>query len=213
MALLALPIGGFLVIFLASLLLFGEMLVNVKGLFAAIGTVLYVLYFVYLVSGQSLYWILSLLIIGLIFIILDGKLINNGSVALVGLVMLMVASALPAPSLLYGVLVSFAFLLGVSLSFLFLKVFPPRSFWSKVTLLDQLSSDKGYNSLNSHYKELVGKKGRTSTPFRPIGTIVINGESYSATTNGTWLDANIAVIVVSVDGTKIVVKQEEEAAD
>lgn len=205
--LLALPVGGFLVIFLASLFLFGELLVDTKGIFAVIGTGLYIIYFLSVSSTMPIYLILVLLVAGIIFIILDGKLINHGFVAIIGLLLVMLASALPAPSFLYGVLVSFGYLFGVSLSFLFLKVFHPRHFWSRVALFDQLSSENGYNSLNNHYKDLVGKEGTTRTPFRPIGTIVVDGESYSATTNGYWLEPETAIKVISVDGTKIVVQQ------
>lgn len=211
MALLGLPIGGFVVIFLASILLFGEVLVNTKGIFALIGTGLYVLYFVYNISDQSLYLILSLLIVGLVFIIIDGKFINHGFVAIIGLLFVMIASALPSPTLIYGVLVSFGVLLGVSASFLFLYVFPARRFWSKVTLVDQLSGDNGYNSLNAHYRDLLGKKGVTLTPFHPVGTINIEGKSYSATSEGAWLEADVPIKVISIDGTKIVVKPIEES--
>ena len=197
---------GFIVIFLASLLLFAECLVKTRGFFGIIGVVLFAFYFAHHLPGQSPFTMIALLFLGFIFIILDGKLINNGSVALIGVILMLLACALPTPSVAYGVGVAIAFLLGSSGSLLFLKVFKPREYWFKIALMDQLTSEKGYDSINQEYRGLVGKVGMTLTPFRPVGNIEVDGNSYSAITDGTWLEPGIEVEVVSVDGTRIMVK-------
>ncbi len=211
MDILALPWVGFIVVFLAALLVFGEMLVKSKGIFSLIGGILFILYFVYHLNGNSPTLMIVLLAAGLGLIIIDGKLIANGSVAVIGIIMMMLACALPTPSLIYGIIVSIAFILGLAASFVFLKVFPSRNYWNKLTLVDQLTSDKGYNSINNHYKELVGQTGETATPFRPVGTVTIDNKSYSAITNGMWLNAGERVKVTTIDGTKIVIEKVHEA--
>lgn len=197
---------GFVVVLLASLLFFAECLVKAKGIFGIIGVVLFGLYFSHHLPGQSPFAMLTLLFVGFLCIIIDGKLINNGSVALIGLVLMLLACALPAPTVAYGVGVAIAFLIGSGGSLLFLKVFPPRGYWFKIALMDQLTSEKGYDSINQGYKGLVGKAGKTLTPCRPVGNIEIEGNSYSAITGGTWLEPDVEVEVVSVDGTKIMIK-------
>lgn len=47
------------------------------------------------------------------------------------------------------------------------------------------------------------------TDFRPTGTIDIEGNPYSATSGGRWIKADTEVEVVSVDGTRILVKAVE----
>jgi membrane-bound ClpP family serine protease len=206
MGLLSFTFVGFIVVFLASLLFFAEMLVKAKGIFGLVGAILFALYFAHHLPGQSPFTMITLLVLGFLCIIIDGKLINNGSVALIGLILMLLACALPAPTVSYGVVVAIAFLIGSGGSLLFLKVFPPRDFWFKITLMDQLTSEKGYDSMNQGYKNLVGKVGVTLTPCRPVGNIDIEGNSYSAITGGTWLEQGTKVEVVAVDGTKIMIK-------
>lgn len=210
MAVLEFPVVGFFVILIAALLLFGEMLVKVRGIFAVIGIGLMAVYFVHFLTADNFLWLFIVYAGGLFFILLDLKVINQGFAALVGIVMVMIALMIPAPSFIYGAMVAMAFLIGLCLSFLFLRVFSPREFWSKLTLRDRLTSDRGYNSINEEYNDLVGKQGTTGTPFRPIGTVYIDDKPYSAITEGKWLEANMPVIVTSVDGTRIVVKEKQD---
>lgn len=207
MDILAFPWVGFIVVFLAALLVFGEMLVKTKGIFSTIGGILFILYFIYHLDQNSPTLMIILLAAGLALIIIDGKLLANGSVAAIGIILMMLACALPTPSLLYGIIVSIAFILGLSASFVFLKIFPARNYWNKLTLVDQLTSEKGYNSINDSYKNLIGETGETATPFRPVGTVSINNKSYSAISNGVWLNAGELVKVVDIDGTKIVIEK------
>lgn len=202
---------GFLVVFLGTLFLFGELLVRAKGLFAIVGIGIMAAYFSFHItpgSGMGL-WIALLYIIGISLIILDGKVFTDGTIALLGIFLMVLGIAIPAPSIIYGFLVAMALLLGVGASFLFIKVFPPRSLWAKMTLKDRLTGEAGYNSINKSYRDLVDKQGKTTTPFRPIGTLIIDGNYYSATSENIWLAEGTVVKVISVDGTRIVVREIE----
>ncbi|HET7628450.1 MAG TPA: NfeD family protein [Bacillales bacterium] len=208
--LLDFPIIGFFVIFFSSLLLFGEMLVKTRGIFALIGIGLMAVYFSYFVNDENVYLLSFLYVAGLLTIIIDAKLLNHGIVALFGVVMMMAAVAIPAPSVLYGVLAAIALLVGMSGSFVFLKVFRPRAIWGKLTLKDRLTSEAGYNSINEEYRTLIGRTGMTETPFRPSGTVKIEGKSYSAVSEGKWLQSDMPVLVTAVDGTRIVVQEKTD---
>jgi membrane-bound ClpP family serine protease len=200
---------GFFVVFLGTLFLFGELLVKVKGLFAIIGIGIMATYFSFHISvgsGMGL-WVALLYIVGVSLIVIDGKFITDGTIALFGVILMIVGIAIPSPSIVYGFLVAMALLLGVAASTLFMKVFPSRNLWSKMTLKDRLTSDLGYNSINASYKEFVGMEAVTATPFRPTGTIELDGKYYSATCDSHWLNAGTTVEVIAVDGTKIVVKK------
>ncbi|MCM3712873.1 NfeD family protein [Halalkalibacter oceani] len=201
---------GFLVVFLGTLFLIGELLVRAKGLFALLGIAIMAMYFSYHLSGEVGFWVVILYVVGLALIIIDGKVITDGTVALLGIILMIIGLAVPAPTFLYGVFVSMGFLLGGFGSALFLKVFPSRNLWAKMTLKDRLTGDLGYNSINESYTSLVGKEGKTLTPFRPTGSIEIDGAQYSATSGGQWIEAGAPIEVVSVDGTRIVVKKREE---
>ncbi|PFG13932.1 NfeD family protein [Bacillus sp. es.036] len=210
MEILSLPAVGFLVVLLSVLFLFGELLVRVKGIFGLIGILILTFYFSYhLTSLSSMVWMGLVFAVGLGLVILDGKLLNDGTFGLIGLAMMVTAVAIPSPTFLYGLLVSSGFLIGTAASFLFLRVFPARSMWTKMTLKDRLSSEMGYNSMNVEYKKLVGETAIALTPFRPSGTIEMNDKKYSAISAGSWIDKDAVVVVTSVDGTRIVVEEKK----
>lgn len=201
---------GFFVVLMGTLFLFGELLVKAKGIFAILGIGIMSIYFSFHIGGDTGFWVILLYIVGLLLIIVDGKAIGDGTVAILGILLMIFGLAIPSPSILYGVLVSMGFLLGGFGALLFLKVFPSRNIWSKMTLKDKLSSEAGYNSINTNYGNLLGKRGTTLTPFRPTGTIVVEGEKYSATSESQWIDKDVAIEVISVDGTRIVIKKVED---
>ncbi|PAD92978.1 NfeD family protein [Shouchella clausii] len=200
---------GFIVVAFGTLFLIGELLVRARGLFGLLGIGLICMYFIYHLNGDVGTWVIVFYLIGLGLIIFDGNVTSDGTIAAIGVILMIIGLAIPAPDFVYGVLVSFATVIGAFASLLFLKVFPHRNMWAKMTLKDQLSSEKGYNSMNESYKELVGKKGVALTDFRPTGTIDIEGNPYSATSGGRWIKADTEVEVVSVDGTRILVKAVE----
>ncbi|KAA0549573.1 nodulation protein NfeD [Bacillus sp. BGMRC 2118] len=204
------PSVGFFVLLLATLFLVGEMLVKTRGLFGVIGLALITSYFIVHNTGDHVIWIVALYVVGLLFVFLDGKFINDGTVAIIGVIMMVAAVAIPAPTILYGILSGAGLLIGGLLSPLFLKVFPSREMWSKVALKDRLTSEEGYNSINSSYESLIGKVGMAITPFRPVGTIEIDGKHYSAVSDGEWMESGSEIVVVKVDGTKILIKRVEE---
>ncbi|MFB4164742.1 NfeD family protein [Alteribacillus sp. JSM 102045] len=200
---------GFLIVFFGTVFLMGEMLVKAKGLFAVLGITFMSLFFSFHIDTASSMWILILYAAGIGLIILDGKVISDGTIAVFGALLMSLGLAVPTPSITYGVLVVLGFIIGLFTAGLFLKVFPRRNLWAKITLRDRLSGDLGYNSMSETYKALEGKEGKTITPFRPIGTISIEGNQYSATSGGQWLEADEQIKVVSVDGTRILVKRKE----
>lgn len=206
LAILDMPFVGFLVVMLGALFLFSELFVRAKGIFFVIGIILFTAYFFHFITSTSMLWLAIVFVIGLSLVIIDGAFIGDGTLTAVGLFVMGLSVAVPAPSILYGVVSVFGLAAGFGLALLFLKVMKPRNMWKKMALKDKLTSEDGYNSLNERYLQLVGKEGITKTVFRPTGTVEIEGETYSAVTEGLWLEKDTPVLVVKVDGTKIVVK-------
>ncbi|SDI33194.1 NfeD family protein [Natribacillus halophilus] len=205
MAWLDISLFGFLVVFLATMFFLGELLVKAKGIFGLIGFALITLYFAHHIDGATGLWVIVLYAAGLLLILVDGKLLGDGLLSFFGGLLMIVGLAVPAPDLTYSFLAGSAVIFGALASFLFMKVFPHRDMWSKMTLRETLSSEEGYNSMNESYGDLIGKEGKTLTDFRPIGTVEIEGQTYSATTGASWLEKDTDIKVTSVDGTRIVV--------
>ncbi|WP_421904172.1 NfeD family protein [Oceanobacillus halophilus] len=198
---------GLIITGLGTLFLIGEVLVNAKGVFGILGIGFISVYFgAYATETSSLILMLILYFIGLLLIIIDGKVINDGTLATIGLAIMLFSVALVAPSFSAGLYSVLGVIFGAAGSLIFLKVFKKRNMWNKLTLKDQLTSEAGYNSINADYEKLKGESGITMTDLRPVGTIKINNKDYSAVSNGQWIEKNTEIRVVQVDGTKILVE-------
>lgn len=198
---------GFVITFLGTLFLIGEVLVNMRGLFALLGIGFITVYFGAYVGTESVILMIIIYFVGLVLIVVDGKIVNDGTLATIGLVSMLTAVGIAAPSVAAAVYAIIGVLLGVGCSFFFLKVFKRREMWTKIALKDQLSKEAGYNSMNMEYETLVNEVGVTLNDLRPVGTIKINGKDYSAISDGKWIKKDSKVRVVKVDGTKILVEE------
>ncbi|HLR71303.1 MAG TPA: NfeD family protein [Pseudogracilibacillus sp.] len=198
---------GFVLVGLGTLFLLGEILVDTKGVFAILGISFIVLYFyVYLAEPTTFVIMLIIYFIGLFLIIIDGKVLNDGTLAILGLAGMILSVIITAPNFFAGLYAVIGIILGAVLSFSFLKIFKPRNMWNKIMLKDRLTKEAGYSSLNEEYEQLVGKTGTTLTDLRPVGTIKIEGKEYSAISNAQWIKKGTYVQVTQVDGTRILVK-------
>ena len=68
-------------------------------------------------------------------------------------------------------------------------------------------SEEGFRSSTSIDESLLGKEGLTSTPLRPSGIAMLDGERCGVVTRGEMLDRNVSVKVIDVTGNRIVVKK------
>ena len=198
---------GFVITFLGTLFLIGEVLVNMKGFSALLGIGFITVYFGAYVGTESVVLMLIIYFVGLVLIVIDGKIVNDGTLATIGIVTMLTAVGVAAPSVTSALFAIIGVLLGIGCSFFFLKVFKRRDMWTKIALKDQLTTEAGYNSMNSEYKKLVKQEGVTLNDLRPVGTVKINGKDYSAISDGRWIPKDTKIQVVSVDGTKILVEE------
>ncbi len=198
---------GFVITFLGTLFLIGEVLVNMRGLFALLGIGFITVYFAAYVGTESVILMIIIYFIGLVLIVIDGKIVNDGTLATIGLISMLTAVGVAAPTIPSAIYAVIGVLLGVGCSFFFLKVFKRREMWTKIALKDQLSKEAGYNSMNMEYEKLIDHEGITLNDLRPVGTVKINGKDYSAISDGKWITKDSRVRVVKVDGTKILVEK------
>lgn len=198
---------GFVFVGLGTLFLFGEILVNMRGIFAILGISFMTLYFyVYSLESTSFMIMISIYFIGIILIIIDGKVVNDGTLATIGLASMILSVSLTAPNIFAGLYAVLGIIIGGAISFSFLKLFKRRKMWQKIALKDRLTKEAGYSTLTSEYESLLGKTGITVTNLRPIGTISIDEKEYSAISNAIWIEKGTKVKVVQIDGTRILVK-------
>ncbi|KAB8128428.1 nodulation protein NfeD [Gracilibacillus oryzae] len=201
-----------LVVGFATLFLIGEILVNAKGIFSLLGLGFITVYFSSLLDTGMFFIMIIIYFVGILLIVIDGKIMNDGTLAVIGAALMIISVGFASPNWLAGAYAVLGVFVGGLSSLLFLKVFKKRKMWTKITLFDQLTEEAGYSSINSSYKSLKGKKGVTVTDMRPIGTIKVEDKEYSAITQGKWLERDTEIIIESVDGTRILVKELDQGA-
>ncbi len=205
-------IGAFFLVFFGAMFFFSEFLVKARGIAGLIGVVLLTWYF-YGQSENGGIWMIVFAIIGAVFIILDGKLLQDGTLAGLGLLMLLIGLVIPTGSVTFGLIVAVGWITGLLLSFLSLKILPKRDMWERIVLRDSLTKEEGYRSVSDKHLQLVGKTGVTLTDMRPSGTIEIDHQPYSADSGGQWISKGTPVRVVAVDGTKILIEPIREETE
>lgn len=196
---------GFFITGFATLFLIGEILVNMRGLFGLLGIGFIVVYFSAYLDTGSFILMTIIYFAGIVLIIIDGKLLNDGTLSTLGLAGMLLSVALAAPDLTSGLYAVAGVLVGGFSSLLFLKVFKHRKMWSKITLKDRMTKEAGYNSMNQEYEKLLGEEGVTLNSLRPVGTIEVHATNYSAISNGQWIEKGKTIRIVQVDGTRILV--------
>ncbi|MDA8354536.1 MAG: nodulation protein NfeD [Firmicutes bacterium] len=199
-----------LMVFLAGMLLVTEFLVQARGLAGIGGAALLSVYAISQTPGLH-GWSVGLLLIGVLLLLLDGKLIQDGTLSALGLILMLVGLVLPTGDFLTGSLVAVMWILGLFSGLFSLKILPRRKLWDRLVLKQSLTSDTGYRSVNEQTLELVGRKGRAVSHLRPSGTIELDGERYSGISDGVWIEKGTPIRVVSVDGTRILVEAHNDA--
>lgn len=193
---------------IGTMFLIGEILVNMRGLFALLGIFSISLYFYfYLTDFMTVVIMFIIYIVGLLLVLIDGKFIGDGTLGIIGIIAMIVSVALTAPNITAGLYAVVGLIIGIFISFSFLKFLPRRNVWSKLMLKDRLTEEEGYSTLNEEYVKLVGKRGETITDLRPVGNVRIEAKEYSCISEGQWIEKGTEVIVQEVDGTKILVKK------
>lgn len=76
----------------------------------------------------------------------------------------------------------------------------------RLILTDSTSTESGYVS-NVNRLELIGRVGITITPLRPSGTVKVDDERLDVVAEGGFIEKDIAVKVIKVEGSRIVVRE------
>src|SRR5690625_5085033 len=205
--LMQLSFMSFIIVGLGTMFLIGEILVNMRCIFAILGIFLIRPFFYTNISYSNMIIIMFIIyIIGLILIVIDGKVLNDGTLTVLGIGSMIASVSITAPNLTSGIYSVIGIIVGALLSLAFLKIFKPRKMWGKIALKDRLTTEAGYTTLTEEYKNLISQSGITLTDMKPTGTVKINEKEYSAVSTGNLIKKDKKIKVISVDGTKIQVE-------
>ncbi|WP_407701926.1 NfeD family protein [Viridibacillus soli] len=178
---------------------------GVPGAMSIVAIILF--FFGHLVAGFAGYESIVLLIVGIILIVAEFFL-PGGIIGFLGfgavILSLLLAGANVA-HMAYSILA--ALLVAVIGMVILMKFFGKKmTMLNKMVLKDATDTEQGYVS-NVNRVELIGREAVTSTPLRPSGAIMLEGERIDVVSEGGYIDAQKKVNIIKVEGPRIVVRE------
>jgi membrane-bound serine protease (ClpP class) len=103
--------------------------------------------------------------------------------------------------------VALSLLIAIAVSVAFLRLLPRLPYGRSLVLATGLDARAGYASAPEGDLKWVGKQGVASTPLRPAGIALLEGERVDVVSQGEYIAADVPIEVMRVDGNRIVVRQ------
>jgi len=154
---------------------------------------------------MSIFFISILIIFGILLIVLEILIVPGFIVGIAGAVF--VVMGIGWAWQVYGSTVGIMVALGsVFITGLSIWSALRTSFWKKFSLNDKL---EGKMNVIDGSLVKAGDRGEAVSSLRPMGTVRVNGERYEATTEGKMIPPNYPIIVIRVEGNKLIVKPNE----
>lgn len=185
-----------------------EMLMPGFGVPGIVGIASFVLFFFgHYVAGFAGQESVLLFVLGLVLLVSELFIPSFGILGTLGAISLVsgvVTASHDAVTALYALLI--AFVAAAIIVYVMAKKFSHRGIWNKFILRDKLSTEQGYVSSPSR-DALIGRTGITLSPLRPAGAVDLDGERLDVVTDGRFIAAGVPVVIVTVEGARIVVKE------
>lgn len=183
--------------------------IGIPGLLGLLGFGLY--FFGHYVAGFAGIEDIALFVIGIALMVVEIFVPGFGIFGIAGVIALIsgvVLAAYNTEQALFSL--GIAVIIAAVVVAIVVKFFKHRGVWNRFVLKDEMKSEEGYYSAPTR-STLVGKIGNTLTPLRPAGTILIDGERVDVVTQGEFILAGKPVVVLSTDGSRVVVKETNSA--
>ena len=103
-----------------------------------------------------------------------------------------------------------AFIGSVILSIVLLRFLPRTTVGRQVILEDSENPEEGFVAQRSDRELLVGQTGVALTPLHPSGTMLLDNRRYDVVSEGSFIEKNSQIVVLDVEGARIVVREVKE---
>ena len=162
------------------------------------------------IAGFAGYESLILFIVGLVLIILE-MFLPGGILGILGLGGIILSILLAGKSVVdMAIYLVIAITIAIAAMVILMKYFGKKiQIFNKLILRDSTNTEQGYVS-NKTRTDLLGKVGVSITPLRPSGTALFGNERIDVVTEGSFIPSDQKVIVVSVEGVRVVVREYKE---
>ncbi|MDO4581540.1 MAG: NfeD family protein [Bacillota bacterium] len=180
------------------------------GAFGIVGVVSFLLYFAGAAMAGNITGVeVMLFIAGFILLAAEIFVVPGfGLTGGLGIIALLSALILAAPepsSAIWSMLVAIA--VSVAVIAFTLKNRKTRNVWGKLVLFDKQRNQDGFVSNDSSLAQLQGQRGVALTTLRPAGMAMIDGRKVDVVSSGEFIEAQAAVEVTLIEGTRVVVRE------
>ncbi|WP_246314810.1 NfeD family protein [Paenibacillus foliorum] len=178
---------------------------GIPGIVGLIGFGLY--FFGNYLSGFAGVEDIALFVIGVVLLIIEIFVSSFGIIGILGIACLFSSVIMAANNTKQAALnLSIATVLAIIVVAIIIKYFKHRGVWNRFILREKLTTEQGFTSSKIR-TDLLGKSGLSVTPLRPAGTILVADERVDVVTTGEFIPVNTQVVVVQVEGSRIVVRE------
>ncbi|SDN43595.1 NfeD family protein [Alkalicoccus daliensis] len=178
---------------------------GIPGIMGA--SALFLFFFGHTVAGFAGWEALILFIVGAGLLVLEVFSPSFGLFGILGLGAILTSLIMSSFSTV-NILISFviAVLVTITGMIILMKYIDRAGPMKRVVLNDATTTELGYISSNSR-DDLAGKTGESLTVLRPSGSAMINDERLDVVSEGGYIEQGRKIKVVSVSGSKIVVRE------
>lgn len=162
------------------------------------------------IAGATQSWVLGLFILGLLLLVIEMFIPGFGVFGVAGILSIIgsMIMAFPSPeqalvSTLIALVAS-----GVIIYFL-VKYLIKTPIFDRIILGTKQGKSEGYVASNKDAIELVGAEGKAITTLRPAGVAIIGERKVDVLTEGEFVASGSDIVVIRVEGSKIIVKSRE----
>ena len=203
------PIVSFillLVFFVGLLLQVFSSKINLYGMLSLVSILLF--YAGHFIVSDNSMISLILFILAAALIVIEIFVIGT-LLGLIGLVLLIISIITVANNIaLYSIFLLIIFIISITLLVILMKKNRHRKIpiLSRLILTDNTDAESGYSSFDDR-SHLVGEEAVTLTPLRPSGIIKYNDKRIDAVAGGSFIEGDVRVKIIFVEGTRIVVRE------
>jgi membrane-bound serine protease (ClpP class) len=153
----------------------------------------------------------GLLIIGIAVILLEFFIPSFGLIGVIGAasVISAIVIAFRTSNIAGSIFLIASLIIVPVLMLIFFKIFPRTYFGKKLILGRRFENYDGFTSYTPEkYEKLLGISGIAETDLRPSGMILIEDRKLSAVTSGEYIEKGKPIVVIKIEGSRIVIRQE-----
>ncbi len=148
-----------------------------------------------------------LYVAGLVLLLVEAMMPGFGVAGISGVILVVISVVMISSSFYQAMLILIGTIaIAIALVVALYKLGYGKRYIKSMILNTEQKNEEGYVSAKDNEKYL-GMRGTVVTPLRSAGTVLINGKRIDAVSEAEFIDKDMEVEVIKIEGSRIVVKR------